>query len=63
MIGSGTSPLPVVGYLFETALGRHAGRAVGPGMLALALSMGMLLVVGIHNAWDITVWIITRRRD
>jgi hypothetical protein len=33
------------------------------GVAALALSMGMLLMVGIHNAWDITVWSITRRRE
>jgi hypothetical protein len=27
----------------------------------LAVSLGVLLVVGIRNAWDITVWTITRR--
>lgn len=35
--------------------------AVGPAVLAVA--MGTLMVVGTHNAWDITVWIITRRRQ
>jgi hypothetical protein len=25
--------------------------------------VGILLVIGIHNAWDITVWSITRPRD
>jgi hypothetical protein len=25
--------------------------------------LGMLLVVGTHNAWDITIWNITRHRD
>jgi hypothetical protein len=27
---------------------------------ALAFSMGMLLAVGIHNAWDITIGSIAR---
>jgi hypothetical protein len=36
---------------------------VEPGLSTIALALGMLLVVGIHNAWDITIWIITRRRD
>jgi hypothetical protein len=31
--------------------------------MALALSLGLLLVIGLHNAWDITLWSITRRRD
>jgi hypothetical protein len=31
--------------------------------MALALSLVLLLVIGIHNAWDITLWSITRRRD
>jgi hypothetical protein len=31
--------------------------------VALALAVGILLVIGIHNAWDITVWSITRPRD
>jgi hypothetical protein len=33
------------------------------GCMALALSLGLLLVVGIHNAWDITLWSITRRQE
>jgi hypothetical protein len=33
------------------------------GFRMLALSWGMLLVIGLHNAWDITVWAITRRRE
>jgi hypothetical protein len=33
------------------------------GCVVFALSMGVLLLVGIHNAWDITVWTITRRRE
>ena len=29
--------------------------------MTLALATGLLLVVGIHNSWDITVWTVTRR--
>jgi len=55
--------LPVIGYLFVTGSGIALGSRLTLGCEALALSMGMLLVVGIHNAWDITVWSITRPRD
>jgi hypothetical protein len=37
------------------------GERLGCTMLALA--MGALLLVAVHNAWDITVWSITRPRD
>jgi hypothetical protein len=55
--------LPLVGYLLETAAGIALALQSDMGVAALALSMGMLLMVGIHNAWDITVWSITRRRE
>jgi hypothetical protein len=55
--------LPAVGYLFETASGIALALRLSEGCVALAFSMGMLLVVGIHNAWDITVWTITRPRQ
>jgi hypothetical protein len=55
--------LPVVGYLFVAGSGVTLALELDLGCLALALSTGMLLVIGIHNAWDITVWIITRRRE
>jgi hypothetical protein len=34
-----------------------------PGAMVLAISIALLLVAGIRNAWDITVWIVTRRRS
>ena len=52
--------LPVIGYLGETASGVILAMRLPPGCEALAASIGLLLVVGIHNAWDITVWSITR---
>jgi hypothetical protein len=33
------------------------------GCAVLAISLTALLVVGIRNAWDITIWTITRRRE
>jgi hypothetical protein len=55
--------LPVIAYLAETVAAIMLISAFEPGCAVLAASMGMLLVVGIHNAWDITVWTITRRQE
>ena len=55
--------LPVIGYLCETGSALEIQARPEPGCAALALSMGMLLVVGVHNAWDITLWTITRSRE
>jgi hypothetical protein len=54
--------LPIVGYLCLAASGVMLFAEWTSGCLALAVSVGLLLAVGVHNAWDITVWIITRRR-
>jgi len=54
--------LPVLGYLCLAASGVILALGLIFGCPALAVSVGMLLAVGVHNAWDITVWIITRRR-
>jgi hypothetical protein len=53
--------LPIVGYLLVGASGIALALRLDAGCAALALSMGMLLAVGLHNAWDITVWSMTRR--
>ena len=37
---------------------RPAQTLYGVALLSL-----LLLLIGIHNAWDITVWSITRRRE
>ena len=55
--------LPVIVYLFETGSGVAVAMHVDQGCVALAVSMGLLLVIGIHNAWDITEWTMTRRRE
>jgi len=55
--------IPVVGYLLETATGVAFGLRLDSGCTALAFAVGVLMVAGIHNAWDITIWIITRPRE
>jgi hypothetical protein len=55
--------LPIVCYLIEIGSGVLMLRRTRDGCMSLALAMSMLLVLGIHNAWDITVWTITRRRE
>jgi hypothetical protein len=54
--------LPIGGYLALAGAALAVGLGLAWGLAALALSMGMLLMVGLHNAWDITVWITARRQ-
>jgi len=55
--------LPILGYLGLAASGVLFAFEFAMGCIALAVSVAALLGVAIHNAWDITLWIITRRRD
>jgi hypothetical protein len=55
--------LPVVGYVLMTGSGVAVAMGFEPGAMVLAISTGLLLIAGIRNAWDITVWIVTRRRS
>ena len=55
--------LPVVCYLSVAGSGIALVLRQHPGCTALGASTGLLLVVGIHNAWDITLWSITRRKE
>jgi hypothetical protein len=55
--------VPVVGYLLEAATGVALALRLDRGCTALAFAVGVLMVAGIHNAWDITIWIITRPRE
>jgi hypothetical protein len=54
---------PAVGYAVEAGAGVALMRHSAHGCAALAVAMGMLLLVAIHNAWDITVWSVTRRKE
>jgi hypothetical protein len=55
--------VPMLGYVVTllAAIGLAYGASVGCGILALSLVM--LLLAGIRNAWDITIWIITRPHE
>ena len=55
--------LPAIGYLLETLSGAAMAAHVKMSCASLALSVGFLLVVGIHNAWDITIWTVMRPRE
>ncbi|HEX3576235.1 MAG TPA: hypothetical protein VHU42_16680 [Rhodopila sp.] len=54
--------MPVAGYLLETASGVTLFGQLHLGCAAVAVSEGLLLLIGIHNAWDITIWSITKRK-
>lgn len=54
---------PVAGYASIAAAGALLIAGWAPGVLSLASAVCALLVIAIHNAWDITVWTITRQRD
>jgi hypothetical protein len=55
--------LPVAGYVLMMGSGIAVAMGFEPGAMVLAISIGLLLVAGVRNAWDITVWIVTRRRS
>jgi hypothetical protein len=54
--------LPFLAYVGEFATGIALACGAAAGCAALAACMSLLLVIGIHNAWDITVWTISRRQ-
>ncbi len=55
--------LPVTGYSLMGLSGILLATQIDLASAVLALSVLLLLVTGIHNAWDITVWVVTRRRQ
>jgi hypothetical protein len=54
---------PAAAYLLLAATGIALILKLEAGCVVLAVAMGTLLLVAIHNAWDITVWSVTRTRD
>ena len=54
---------PAIGYLIEVAGGILLILHSGLGPTVLGLSLVALLLVAIHNAWDITLWSATRRNE
>lgn len=52
--------LPLVAYLAVLGAGLSLTSHDAGGLDVLAFSLLFLLVIGIRNAWDMTVWIIDR---
>jgi hypothetical protein len=55
--------LPIVGYLAMIGSGIAIALAIEFAERAVAASVTLLLVAGIRNAWDITIWLVTRQRN
>ena len=55
------APLPAVGYAIMAASGAALLLQRPDSCGWIALAMGVLLLVGIRNAWDMTLWTVTRR--
>jgi hypothetical protein len=53
--------LPAVAYAMMTAAGITFLCQTEFACEMLAVAMGVLLLVGIRNAWDITVWSVVQR--
>jgi hypothetical protein len=48
--------LPVASYLVEAVTGIALTLGLPQAPSALAVTLGLLMLIAIHNAWDITVW-------
>jgi hypothetical protein len=55
--------LPIAAYLLVIAAGVSLPRQSEVSLNILALALILLLLIGIRNAWDMTVWIIDHRRN
>ncbi|HEX9532038.1 MAG TPA: hypothetical protein VGA58_04605 [bacterium] len=55
--------IPSASYLLYVAAGVALLKGASQALNALAGASVLLLVVGIHNAWDLVVWFVLRKRD
>jgi hypothetical protein len=55
--------LPIVGYLVLSGAGVAEALEIEYAELVLTGAIVLLLIAGIRNAWDITVWAVTRQRN
>jgi hypothetical protein len=55
--------LPIVGYLVISGSGVADAMQIEDAELVLTGAIVVLLIAGIRNAWDITVWAVTRQRN
>jgi len=53
--------LPVIGHCVEAGSGAMLIARTPHGPEALAGALGLLILVGVHNAWDITVWVVGKK--
>jgi hypothetical protein len=52
--------LPMVSYLILTGTAIMLLKGLALGLDVLALTLVMLLLLGIRNAWDMTLWVVLR---
>ena len=55
--------LPAIAYAVMMAAGFMLRSEPEAGCDILATAMGMLMLIGVRNAWDITIWTVMRRSD
>ena len=55
--------LPIPAYLLVIGAGVGLWERCGQSLDILAAALIVLLLIGIRNAWDMTVWIIDRRKQ
>jgi hypothetical protein len=54
---------PACAYAVLTSAGAAFALDAGAAAVVLALGMGLLLLAGIRNAWDMTTWVVLRRQS
>ncbi|HEV2720077.1 MAG TPA: hypothetical protein VG323_08665, partial [Thermoanaerobaculia bacterium] len=54
--------LPIIGYAGVFAAAMLLGSCAAPAMVIVAGSALLLLFVGIHNAWDVAVFMTINRK-
>ena len=55
--------VPALAYLLLAVAGLAFGIRPDAGCTILAISTCLLLLAGIRNAWDMTTWVVMRRRE
>ena len=55
--------IPAIGYVFILFAGGGFFRRAEFGCQMLAVGLCLLLLAGIRNAWDMTLWTVMRTRS
>lgn len=53
--------LPVTAYMALAAIGLSVPYRPAPALYAVGAVVLLLLFIGVHNAWDVVVWVTTER--